>query len=383
MQTRPCSERYIDPKGPFCALVVLTVLLLACGRSETLATPNLVSSNPVDLLKQSFESFKDIESFRAQISMHIQAETLGLSAIQTADVDVAQDGTIRVSMVTDTSEGKQTVVVDHSYFYMKVADQRQGWVRMKIEAVGEQPGAGPGPGFQQLSDPMGFMTSLFPMDKVPWALYTIESLGREKVDGDQTEHLSVQVGIQRILQHLGEEQVKQILPEAASIQTIEVKKLEFWIDGQGYTRRGVLEMAFQILDLGAAGSVRMDMRFFDLNKDIRVDVPKDYQDLRLGKGYASQYVDGIGVQHPIMPGSSQTHIREGHGVNYSSTPPTSGKHWPRPAESGFYEEGLPDERITKNMERAISSSATTLSPLKKWINSAALYRGSICMMSGA
>lgn len=325
---------------------LLTALVLACGGGRggdtvigrstdsdaptqgtvvpTDATATVLSSDPVAILKHSFERINDIEAFRAQISSQIRVETLGLSALQTADVDVAENGRISVSVITDQSEGKRTVFADRSHVYVKVADQRQGWVRMNIEAVGEQPGPGLGAGFRQFLDPLRSITSLFPREEVPWGLYTIQSLGREKVDGNQTEHLSVQMEMQRILQNVGEEKVKQLLPYAASIQTAEVEKLEFWIDGQGYIRRGVLEIAFQTLEFGAAGSVGINMRFFDINEDIRVEVPEDYQDLKLRTGYASQYVDRIGVQHPTMPGSSQTHIREGQSVNYSTTPPTSG-----------------------------------------------------------
>ena len=64
-------------------------------------------------------------------------------------------------------------------------------------------------------------------------------------------------------------------------------------------------------------------------------------------GSADQYVDGVGVQFPIL---SSAHIAEGSLAIYNSSPPTSGEHWPTPARCGFYEEQLPDERVVHNME---------------------------------
>ena len=68
-------------------------------------------------------------------------------------------------------------------------------------------------------------------------------------------------------------------------------------------------------------------------------------------GTDSAFVQGIGVQHPIMLDTyPDPHVREGVTVSYSTTPPTSGKHLSQWAECGFFEEGLPDERITHNLE---------------------------------
>ena len=57
---------------------------------------------------------------------------------------------------------------------------------------------------------------------------------------------------------------------------------------------------------------------------------------------------GPGEEVPIMP--SRNHVPEGQSVAYSNTPPTSGDHWARWADCGFYESGLPDEFIVHNLE---------------------------------
>jgi len=65
-------------------------------------------------------------------------------------------------------------------------------------------------------------------------------------------------------------------------------------------------------------------------------------------GSSNQYVEGIGVQHDIM--STQIHVSESQTVEYSSIPASSGNHWAQWSRCGFFEDGLPDERITHNLE---------------------------------
>lgn len=65
-------------------------------------------------------------------------------------------------------------------------------------------------------------------------------------------------------------------------------------------------------------------------------------------GSSDQYVQGVGEQQVLM--LTRNHLPEGQTVSYNTTPPTSGNHWERPANCGFYSEGLPDERITHNLE---------------------------------
>ena len=64
-------------------------------------------------------------------------------------------------------------------------------------------------------------------------------------------------------------------------------------------------------------------------------------------GSSDFYVEGVGTQFPVL---GSTHISEGSSAVYNSTPPTSGEHWPTPARCGFYDGGLPDERVVHNLE---------------------------------
>ncbi len=65
-------------------------------------------------------------------------------------------------------------------------------------------------------------------------------------------------------------------------------------------------------------------------------------------GSSSEYVEGVGEQQVVMP--SRLHVPEEQTVEYNTTPATSGNHWDWWARCGFYEDGLPDERIVHNLE---------------------------------
>ena len=74
-------------------------------------------------------------------------------------------------------------------------------------------------------------------------------------------------------------------------------------------------------------------------------------------GSAQSYVDGVGTEVPIL---TADHIAEGSLATYNSQPPTSGDHWITPAVCGFYEEGLPDERVVHNMDLPLESDVSAL-----------------------
>ena len=57
---------------------------------------------------------------------------------------------------------------------------------------------------------------------------------------------------------------------------------------------------------------------------------------------------GLGLEIAIMP--TEDHLPEGQTVEYSTVPPTSGDPLRIWADCGFYEDGLPDELITHNLE---------------------------------
>lgn len=67
-------------------------------------------------------------------------------------------------------------------------------------------------------------------------------------------------------------------------------------------------------------------------------------------GSSDTYVEGVGVKHDIMP--TRNHVVESQSVQYNSVPATSGDHWARWNECGFYEDEIPDERVVHNLEHS-------------------------------
>ncbi len=55
-----------------------------------------------------------------------------------------------------------------------------------------------------------------------------------------------------------------------------MKRLEVWIDGEGYNRRTVIEMA-----LGNESTMAMDIRMSDFNQEITIELPQNYQEFGL------------------------------------------------------------------------------------------------------
>jgi hypothetical protein len=47
---------------------------------------------------------------------------------------------------------------------------------------------------------------------------------------------------------------------------------------------------------------------------------------------------------------TRNHLPQGDSIGYITAPPTSGDHWDRWADCGFYLQGLPDELAVHNLE---------------------------------
>ena len=72
-------------------------------------------------------------------------------------------------------------------------------------------------------------------------------------------------------------------------------------------------------------------------------------------GASQEYVEGVGVRQdfmPVGPRGLNAHVPRNQTVSYNTVPPTSGDHWSTPERCGFFEDGLPDERIMHNLEHS-------------------------------
>ena len=57
--------------------------------------------------------------------------------------------------------------------------------------------------------------------------------------------------------------------------------------------------------------------------------------------------EGVGKSARI---EGADHVLEGNFVDYETTPPASGAHWPAPSKCGIFDAEVPDERVVHNME---------------------------------
>ncbi|HZS32170.1 MAG TPA: DUF3105 domain-containing protein [Methylomirabilota bacterium] len=64
-------------------------------------------------------------------------------------------------------------------------------------------------------------------------------------------------------------------------------------------------------------------------------------------GARAQTADGPGR---LMPDRGAQHVAQGTHITYPEYPPTSGPHWPRPAEWGIYTTPVPEEQFVHNLE---------------------------------
>lgn len=196
-----------------------------------------------------------------------------------ADIEMAQDGRVRMIARMAGPEGNMTFesVVSEPDIYVKMPEA--GWVRMSGGAVD---------GFldQSLSAPdIDLLGGFFPAGDEAWDLFSVKSLGREWVDNVEAEHLRADVDFQKLWdQQLNEsgQFFGSVFPEDLTAELMqEVNQqvemgIELWVDDEGYTRRTKIDMNF-----GDVMSMVMDMRVFDFNEKIAIQLPRDYSEAPL------------------------------------------------------------------------------------------------------
>ena len=280
----------------FGPLVLLITVSAACASASTpTPTPTPTPTHtptpltPLEILQQSHERSKNIKSFRSHLDLEISV--LDERVVMIVDMEMGKDGRMRNVMDIDTPDGKQSIemIVAGPYVYLK--DPDAGWTQVSAEAIARSAGQS----LDAVSDPTAFYSNVFPAQDVPWDLYAVKSLGREELDGIQTEHLNIQAEFQEIWQHLDDDQKRQFLqaipdPEVAMEEVIEgirVKGVEVWIDDRGYSRRTIMEIIFSgegITSLDGEMSMKMDMRIFDINEEITIKLPEGYEDFETATG---------------------------------------------------------------------------------------------------
>ena len=262
--------------GQAAVVVVSIVLLTACSAipglepapTTTTLTTELLS--PLEILQKSVERQKNIKSFRSSIDVILRA--MGERVTMTADIKMDQDGRMRMDSSMDAPDGEMsfTFIISEPDLYMKMPDA--DWVLI------------PGGAAEELMDESlsGFETDLlgsfFSAEEIPWDSFSVKSLGKEHVDNVETEHLWIQVDLQKLWQEAPDE-TKQFIESVLSeefgefqefLEELRQMDLDLWIDDQGYSRRARIEM-----NISNMMFVEMDQRMFDFNEDIVIGLPQN------------------------------------------------------------------------------------------------------------
>ena len=212
-----------------------------------------------------------METFRGRLILEVN--TSGQLGTIITDLEIGRDGRTRATVLIDTPEGRRSFETITSppeiYLWVPVV----GWFCTLSEDAEELADLLQGLGTGLLSD-------LFPSGETPWELYTVESLGSEEVDGVEAQRISIRPNIQDLIGLLDQDKRQEFLQSQFPgggltdelLQQMALKGLEEWIDDEGYTRRREMELV-----VDEETSTKVDMRMFDFNEDIVIELPKEYR----------------------------------------------------------------------------------------------------------
>ena len=174
------------------------------------------------------------------------------------------------------------MVVVGNDIYVRVGAQE--WVLLD-QATAQQVGGERMLG-QQTQAGLPFITSA-----VPWPVFAIEDLGAETVDGVPVRRLSYDFDMPTVWGHMtaGEKEdlARFYLPDELTPQNLDelagmmdVKKVEVWLDAEGFSRRTILELSLKDAT-GANGAVAVwsDTRMSRFNEPLTIEPPSAFQKL--------------------------------------------------------------------------------------------------------
>jgi hypothetical protein len=266
--------------------MALMVLALACEEAQAInalagggdEVIRVASSPEARLLQRSLLLTDALQSFRAHVDMDMKMQ--GQDFPLSFDMSKAVNGRMHLVMDMGALAGgmRMEMIIAGDEMFANLPGA--GWMRLDASALSGMLGqAGPG-----IDDPLGMFDSLFPTGDLPLDLYNIQSLGADEVDGVPTEHLLILMDFSKILGAIGQgndAQFSQLMaltgePVPDGLGDLAINEIEVWIDEEGYIRRILMGIA-----MSSASSVRFDMKMFDFNDDITVDLPASYSEISL------------------------------------------------------------------------------------------------------
>lgn len=184
------------------------------------------------------------------------------------------EGTGRFGKTVATQIGTSEVMSQGLVVYMKSAIFQQApgvkeWVKMDLEAIGEEMGLDLGSVMQMnQNDPTASLDYMRGLDDV-------EELGEEKVRGVSTTHYRGTGSFEALKDELGPE-AGPTLDKMQEMLGIDGFELDAWVDKDQVARR--VEIDYDALPIpGTEGTWTVMMEFYDFGVDVDVDLPPPHK----------------------------------------------------------------------------------------------------------
>lgn len=195
----------------------------------------------------------------------IDFETLRQEAVMTSKGSGIQGEMMAQQMGTMELVGEGLVIYFKSPFFQRMLPDAKDWLKMDMQAVGEQMGMDMGSLMQtNQADPTA------PLDYLE-GLEDIEVVGEEEVHGAPTTHYKGRASFDKLKEVLDPDAAATI-DQLQALMEIDGFDVEAWIDEDGAARR--LDYTYEALPMaGMSGEWNMMMEFFDFGIPVNIKLP--------------------------------------------------------------------------------------------------------------
>lgn len=219
----------------------------------------------------------------------------------------SQSGYFTVEMTHD-SFGTLTVrsIMDFPLMYMNMSEmlrrfragdlppQLKPWIRMDLDAVGEE-----------LGIDLGAMMSFGRSDLGSYALYTkgmvdVERVGEEEIRNKRATLYSGTMDFHKLLEEDLPEDVRSSLETTIEMMGTSRIPLDVWVDSSGRMVRQRMEMPMPLGATGESVTSTMDMTYFGFGREVDVDLPPERKVMDF-KELLELAPGGSGSQDPAPP----------------------------------------------------------------------------------
>lgn len=181
--------------GIVISVVLLPLVVISCSGEKSTSAP--AQSSALELYKLSTERGRELKSVRATADIEVQAEGERMTMAMT--MEKAKNGrtSLDSSILVAGAKFSLKMIAAEPDLYLNVLDG--GWYRASQQEAEQFLGGGVSNMLK-----MDFAQSLFPPGDIPWDLYKVERLNRERIAGAVTDHLRVQFDFREVWARLGE-----------------------------------------------------------------------------------------------------------------------------------------------------------------------------------